>query len=188
MTSRRSTDMRSCIVASPISRGIRSRHSASFRPLPHRSAVSYPASLAIDPVQLPSKNDLRNRKIILRRVRQDWIREFWNSRSQASYGWKWAWNNGFKPSIGRSTRLSKPPEHAAVRLATGITTAFYDCGEALLVLGAPGAGKTTLLLELARDLLQRSPEDQDYPIRSCSISLSWSHRRGRLRRWMIQRV
>lgn len=59
-----------------------------------------------------------------------------------------------------------PPEKAIIEV-------FDELGGELLILGAPGAGKTTLLLELARDLITRARNDEQYPIPVVFNLSSW---------------
>ena len=58
----------------------------------------------------------------------------------------------------------------------------------LLILGGPGAGKTTLLLELARELLARAEQDQEYPLPVVFNLSSWAARRRPLAEWLVEEL
>jgi serine/threonine protein kinase/DNA polymerase III delta prime subunit len=81
-------------------------------------------------------------------------------------------------------------EHASPLLPAGtrITDVYDGAHGELLILGEPGAGKTTLLLELARDLLERSEQEQTHPIPIVFNLSSWTRKRQPLATWLIEEM
>jgi DNA polymerase III delta prime subunit len=63
---------------------------------------------------------------------------------------------------------------------------FDEHGGQLLILGAPGAGKTTLLLELAKELIVRAQQQEDYPIPVVVNLASWGSQVRPLRAWLVE--
>jgi NACHT domain-containing protein len=85
--------------------------------------------------------------------------------------------------------LSNPLEPTQTILSgTTITKVFDQAGGELLILGEPGAGKTTLLLELARDLLQRTRDNEEAPIPVVLMLSSWSVKQLPLEQWIAEEL
>jgi phospholipase C len=161
-----------------------------LRPLPPRDALSYPVSLgAIDRSPVTSQ-DRRNRRAMIKRIRQDWIegvlkQSLYNVaridlvlESEANHV-----EHGLRPVV-------QAPGQPPVAMAAGATirSLFEDEGEALLILGAPGTGKTTLLLELASQLLDRAELDESYPVPVIFNLSSWAAHRRPFAQWLISEL
>src|SRR5215472_3110618 len=86
--------------------------------------------------------------------------------------------------------IIQEPEQTSTPLPAGtrITEVYDEAGGDLLILGEPGAGKTTLLLELARDLLKRSEQEQTHPIPVVFNLSSWRRKRQPLATWLIEEL
>jgi energy-coupling factor transporter ATP-binding protein EcfA2 len=90
--------------------------------------------------------------------------------------------------VGKADRAVQPGQRTI--------DVFDSLGGELLILGAPGSGKTTLLLELARDLIERARQDEQYPIPIVFNLSTWSVKRMRLSgelwewflKWLIEEL
>ena len=73
---------------------------------------------------------------------------------------------------------------------TRLTQLYDESGEELSILGEPGSGKTTLLLELARDLLERTNQDQQgtQPLPVIFNLSSWGVKRPPLAQWLVEEL
>jgi hypothetical protein len=92
--------------------------------------------------------------------------------------------------VPEPNRRLERPNMAARPLSAGtpISAVFEECGQALLILGAPGAGKSTLLLELGRDLVAEASTDVTFPIPVLLNLASWAQRRQKLDAWLAEEV
>ncbi|MBD2186295.1 protein kinase [Planktothrix sp. FACHB-1355] len=125
-----------------------------------------------------SRQEHRNRQILLNKVKNYWIKGVLESslhgKALIELGlekrldavdrpWGMLWET---PS---QTRQILPPKSKVIQQ-------FDQLGEgrSLLILGEPGSGKTTTLLELARDLINRAEQDLDHPIPVLFNLSSWS--------------
>jgi DNA polymerase III delta prime subunit len=81
-------------------------------------------------------------------------------------------------------------DHPTQPLPTGtrITEVYDEAGGELLILGEPGSGKTTLLLELARDLLDRTRQDETHPIPVVFNLSSWTSKQRSLGDWLVEEL
>ena len=134
----------------------------------------------------PAEQRLR----MIARVRADWVQ---GVLERSLY-------NVARIDLGLTTRpgavergidalIQRPGEDPQLLAAgTRLLTVFDDQQGQLLVLGAPGAGKTTLLLELARDLLERAGQDENYPIPVVFNLSSWARRAAPLHDWMVEEL
>ncbi|MBG1240551.1 NACHT domain-containing protein [Nostoc sp. NZL] len=75
----------------------------------------------------------------------------------------------------------KPPE--PIPENTTILEVFDSVNGQLLILGEPGAGKTTTLLELAKVIIQRTKEKEDYPIPVLLNLSSWKENDQAIEKW-----
>jgi DNA polymerase III delta prime subunit len=79
-------------------------------------------------------------------------------------------------------------ERRPIPRGTRISTLFEEHAQGMLILGAPGSGKSTLLLELARDLLERSKQDDSGLIPVVFFLSSWAIRRTSLEEWLADQL
>jgi DNA polymerase III delta prime subunit len=75
-------------------------------------------------------------------------------------------------------------EATSITADTSVMTLFERAGGSMLILGEPGSGKTTTLLELTRELIARSEQDESAPIPVVFKLSTWSASRGRLLDWL----
>jgi serine/threonine protein kinase/DNA polymerase III delta prime subunit len=162
---------------------------------PHRVAVLSPKeqrSQALVPSEAPPAATLQhqNRTRLLQRVRSFWIA---GVLEQSLHGAA-LMTLGLQEqpdAVANPWRLViRESEYASTPLPTGtrITEVYDEAHGELLILGEPGAGKTTLLLELARDLLERSQQEQTHPIPVVFNLSSWIRRRQSLTTWLIEEL
>jgi hypothetical protein len=71
---------------------------------------------------------------------------------------------------------------------TRVWDVYRECGNALLILGAPGSGKTTTLLDLARSLIAASEADADEPVPVVLNLSSWANKRLPLPGWAAEEL
>ncbi len=70
---------------------------------------------------------------------------------------------------------------------TSIINVYDHSGGEFLILGKPGAGKTTLLLTLARDLLVRAEQDNEYPVPVVFHLSSWKIKENSFTHWFVKK-
>lgn len=63
-----------------------------------------------------------------------------------------------------------------------------DIDEKLLILGVPGSGKTTSLLDLAKELVSRTEQDQSFPIPVLVNLSSWKNDRQSIPDWLVEEL
>lgn len=149
------------------------------------------ASLFRKPVKSTSQQDYRFRKILLNKVKQDWIKGV----LEKSLHCKALIELGLQERLDTVERsVSQVLEGAECdRLLPSGTTAshlFTEMGEGrtLLILGEPGAGKTTILLKLAQDLIAQTEADLSQPIPVIFNLSSWATKRQAISEWLIQEL
>lgn len=69
-----------------------------------------------------------------------------------------------------------------------IVRIFDDCGQALLILGAPGSGKTFTLLELCNGLLERAEKNNNTPIPVVLNLSTWGKGEKSLDEWITDEM
>jgi hypothetical protein len=132
----------------------------------------------------------RGRKILLRRVRQYWIKgvlekslmgkDVIDLGMEALYGAvddPWA-DEGEAVEI-RAESISGPQK---------ITEVFDEGGGSLLILGEPGSGKTTVMLSLARHLLDAAERDPNFPVPVVVNLSSWAETEAGFRPWLADEL
>src|SRR5215470_4663789 len=149
------------------------------------------AEARVAPEQSPASTFLsQNRLRLLQRVRSFWItgvlEQSLYSEALITLGLQDqpdAVANPWRFIIQESEQASTP-----LPAGTRITEIYDEAGGELLILGEPGAGKTTLLLELGRDLLKRSEQEQTHPIPVVFNLSSWRRKRQPLATWLIEEL
>ncbi len=137
---------------------------------------------------LPSRQDYRNRQVLLDKVWNYWIKGV----LETSLHGRVSLELGLE---SRDDMLDRPwsvvwqQEGTSHPLPSG-TRAIdkFDelgAGRTLLILGEPGSGKTTTLLELARDLTERAKYDVALAIPVVFNLSSWSDKKQTLDRWLV---
>jgi hypothetical protein len=134
--------------------------------------------------------EMHNRKIMLDRVEQIWIKTLLEKslHMQAPI----ALTLHMKPDVIDNLWYPVVQEMHSNRRSSSsiasITHAYDNASGALLILGEPGSGKTTLLLELTRNLLDRARQDDAHPIPMVFNLSSWSLERKPLKEWFIEEL
>jgi len=149
------------------------------------------AEAVVAPEQPPASTFLyQNRLRLLQRVRSFWItgvlEQSLSSEALITLGFQEqpdAVANPWRFIIQESEQASTP-----LPAGTRITEIYAEAGGDLLILGEPGAGKTTLLLELARDLLGRSEQEQTHPIPVVFNLSSWRGKWQPLATWLVEEL
>jgi DNA polymerase III delta prime subunit len=147
---------------------------------------------AYDPPELPPVSTLQhqNRMRLLQRVRSFWItgvlEQSLHGMALLTLGLQDQPDTVANPwrLIIQESGKAGPPLPAGTR----ITEVYDEAHGELLILGEPGAGKTTLLLELARDLLKRSEQEQTHPIPVVFHLSSWTRKQQPLAIWLIEEL
>jgi eukaryotic-like serine/threonine-protein kinase len=133
---------------------------------------------------------LRNRQLLLKRVRSFWIdgllEQSLHNAVLIALGLHErpdAVANPWRFALQRSKRTAGqlPPDIHIIQV-------YKDISCDLLILGEPGSGKTTLLLELARDLLEIAQQDDSHPIPVVFNLSSWAIKRLSLAEWLIEEL
>jgi hypothetical protein len=84
--------------------------------------------------------------------------------------------------------LRENDRHRQLASGTKVIEVFDELGGELLILGAPGAGKTTTLLELARDLIVRTEQEDSNPTPVIFNLSSWASRWEFLVDWLVDEL
>lgn len=139
--------------------------------------------------QASSRQEYRNRKALLDKVRRSWIEGVLErslfDRAQIELG--------LERRFDALALDYETPEQLRQPLPKGIKVSerFFEqlgVGRTLLILGNPGAGKTTTLLELARDLLLRGECDANLPSPVVFNLSSWIDPKQPIADWLVQEL
>jgi Cdc6-like AAA superfamily ATPase len=149
------------------------------------------AQTSINATKLISQEEYRRRKILLNRVKQDWIegvlRKSLHTKVLIELNLEKReelvqipLNEGFFSEELRETSLKKT---TATHIFEGIGT-----GRTLLILGEPGAGKTVTLLKLAESIIARTQDDLSQPLPVVFNLSSWTQQRQSIADWLVQEL
>ncbi len=138
-----------------------------------------------------TKEEVKQRKILLNKVKDFWIEGFLKPSCQNSPIIKLDLEN--RPDA--IADLSQGIEALAVELDASYetlqNTRIYEeigQGRTLLILGSPGAGKTLALLQLAQRLIKRSELKPDLPIPVVFNLSSWAKEQKPMIAWLINEL
>lgn len=132
---------------------------------------------------------LRNRRIMLERVKQDWIEGVLENSLHGQVLIELGMEERLDQVDNRPwDMVLQTPERPPRPLPQGtkMVEVFDEMNQALLILGEPGSGKTTMLLELARDTITRAESDPTLPIPVVFNLSSWAN--GTLAEWLIDEL
>ncbi|HIK14431.1 MAG TPA: TIR domain-containing protein [Leptolyngbyaceae cyanobacterium M33_DOE_097] len=139
-----------------------------------------------------SPQQYRNRKTLLNKVRNYWIKEVLENSLQdrvlMELGLQEQMDAVIPPwHISTDTPNSTPKPFPE---GTRVTALFDQLGEGrtLLILGEPGAGKTTTLLKLARDLVTRAEQGIDDRIPVVFNLSSWMGGKQAISDWLVNEL
>lgn len=159
------------------------------------TAVSIWLTLRQSPLEdaespVPTTIAQRNRQVMLKQVRLDWIDGVLNrslyQEALISLGLEERPEAIIRPFDAQVQRPNQKPQPLPV--GTKIIDVFDQFGGSLLILGAPGAGKTTMLLELARELLDRAEHDEKQLMPVVFNLSSWAVKRQPLAEWLVEEL
>lgn len=139
-----------------------------------------------------SREEYRRRKVLLGRVKQDWIEGALKGALHTKVlielgleGRKDLVNNSV--SEAEEFRFNQREIFSEDASANSI---FEDigAGRTLLILGEPGAGKTVTLLKLAESLVSRAESDLSQPLPVVMNLSSWAKQRLPMNKWLVQEL
>ncbi|MEM9540970.1 MAG: protein kinase [Cyanobacteria bacterium P01_E01_bin.42] len=139
-----------------------------------------------------SREESRNRKILLNKVKNYWIKGVLETslhgKALIELGLEERLDAVDRPwgLIWESSNTPRQPLASGIRLIHKFDE--LGAGRTLLILGEPGSGKTTTLLELARDLILRADRDPSLPIPVVFNLSSWSDRKRSIAQWAIEEL
>jgi NACHT domain-containing protein len=148
-------------------------------------------TLVIPPVPKSTIQEEHNRKVLLARVENTWIKNFLGKllaeqveMTLSLQRWPHAVENSWFDVIQELGTC------AADSLLTDdhILQIYDEASGKVLILGESGAGKTTLLLKLLRELLARASKDELHPMPVVFLLSSWSVRKPALEDWLVQEL
>jgi DNA polymerase III delta prime subunit len=147
------------------------------------------ADVSVALIAAPTQLEDRNRRRMLQKVRDFWIRDVLEHSLQGAPPIALRLE-AHAEAVARPWEQAVPPDETprALPPGTSIVDVFDAQSGELLILGAPGAGKTTLLLMLARELLDRADRDAGHPIPVIFNLSSWAERRLSLAAWMVDEL
>lgn len=134
------------------------------------------------------KRTLRNRRIILNRVHDFWIKGVLekslhnevlihlNKEACPEFI-----NHPWDMQVQEATNLSP----YTISKEKSIFEIFHEVGPSLLILGGPGSGKTITLLELAQDVIREALGNFALPIPLVFNLSSWTKRKQTFRKWLV---
>lgn len=151
--------------------------------------------------QVPiSKEEFHNRQTLLNKLNNCWIKPILENQLQ----------NQIKIELGLQQQpdalnlpsriaFETPSKHRrnlslgtrAIDVFDELNSSFeITTGRTLLILGEPGSGKTTTLLEIARDLIADTLEDENLPIPLVLNLSSWGSFRGNqtFANWLVEQL
>jgi serine/threonine protein kinase/energy-coupling factor transporter ATP-binding protein EcfA2 len=156
-------------------------------PLQSSDRTQIPPELT--PARTLSREEYRNRKILLNKVKNYWIKGVLENslhgrvllelgieeRPEAiAKPWGMVWETSDRDRENISSKMRAIDKFN--ELGTGRT---------LLILGEPGSGKTTTLLELTRDLITRTEVDLSQPLPVIFNLSSWLGEKQSIQDWLI---
>ncbi len=140
------------------------------------------------PVPLEEVRTRQHLRILLNKVKAYWIQGVLD-RSVHAAAWLELGKQLEPQAVAHPwERVLSTPGRPVRRLKqqTGMLDLFEQSGNTLLIMGEPGSGKTTTLLELARDLIARVEQEDDFsrPIPVIFHLSTWAEKQQPLREWM----
>jgi eukaryotic-like serine/threonine-protein kinase len=129
--------------------------------------------------------DERNRCILLKKVRDFWIKGVLDKSFYSDMSIDLEMEK-LTNVIEHPWKMILETENVNQLIPTGkkIIDVFIEMQSALLVLGEPGSGKTITLLELARDAINLAEADYSYPIPVVFNLSSWNKRQISIEKWL----
>ncbi|MGR3274035.1 CHAT domain-containing protein [Acaryochloris marina NIES-2412] len=136
-----------------------------------------------------SRQDYRDRKIFLNKIRHAWIKGVLNKSLPSTA--RLTMGLVEQPDLVQAVAISTAqPAGYPLPLGTSVPTYFEQLGlgRSLLLLGQPGAGKTIALLDLAETLLEQAEQDGQAPLPVVLNLSTWGTQRTKpsIQHWLQQ--
>jgi DNA polymerase III delta prime subunit len=142
-------------------------------------------------LQPPTKQEYRQRKILLNKVKDFWIEGFLKPSLYADAAINLELKKRPDALLRSFTEIEVLPVELDESFEELQQTDIYDqigYGKTLLILGEPGSGKTIALLQLAQRLIERTEQDLSQPIPVVFNLSSWAKKRQRIEEWLIEEL
>ena len=138
-----------------------------------------------------TQNEYRQRKTLLRKVKDFWIEGFLkpslSGHNAINLDWKNSPNAVLRP-FEVAEDLPVELDESFDELQTTDILNQTGLGQTLLILGEPGSGKTIALLQLAKKLINQSELDLTKPIPIVFNLSSWGHKQQPIEKWLIEEL
>ncbi|MEO1430822.1 MAG: CHAT domain-containing protein [Cyanobacteria bacterium J06633_8] len=147
-----------------------------------------------------SKEESRNRQTLLNKLNNCWIKPILENQLQNQLRIELGLQQQ-PDALNLPSRIAfETPQQHRLNLSLGTraidvfdelnSSGEITTGRTLLILGEPGSGKTTTLLEIARDLIADTLEDENLPIPVVLNLSSWGSFRGNQTfvNWLVEQL
>ncbi|WP_019507873.1 NACHT domain-containing protein [Pleurocapsa sp. PCC 7319] len=138
-----------------------------------------------------TEEERSQRKILLNKVRQFWIENFFPSASLANSAVDFDWKTSSYAVLSNFDGIGEIPAELDKSFEELQSTDILNQtaqGKILLILGELGSGKTFTLLELAKRLVYQTEQDLTKPIPVIFNISSWGQKEQSMEQWLIEKL
>ena len=136
------------------------------------------------------KNEYRQRKTLLNKVKDFWIEGFLKPSLHGNNVINLNWQNSPNAVLNPFKTEDIPVEldESFNELQTTDILNRTGQGKTLLILGEPGSGKTIALLQLAKKAIEQTEQDLTKPIPVVFNLSSWGQKQQAIEKWLIEEL
>ena len=136
------------------------------------------------------KNEYRQRKTLLNKVKDFWIEGFLKPSLHGNNVINLDWKNSPNAVLNPFQTEDIPVEldESFDELQTTDILDRTGQGKTLLILGEPGSGKTIALLQLAKKAIEQTEQDLTKPIPVVFNLSSWGQKQQPIEKWLIEEL